>query len=506
MSFTLLSAAILGIIALFVYGQARKGYQKGLTQSLINLSVIIACFFFAAWLASAIAKLFTPGIVKFVSELKFYEEFQLYIGDVSMVMGFVVQIVLALLLYIPVFFVLRGIFSLCIKIVIKKFISKANRNREQHLSENETFYVRNDKKIGALLGIVSGFVISVVVFMPFVGLLRSGNEIVDLSKEFIRLSKTKAPAELDLVDQYANDFSVALLDACGGNTIYNIVTGVSVDGTHTCINKEIKIVKNFDVDKLYSLTVAFKTPLNITDEAVALVEETLEELNQTVFLKYYAVQLIHNVADYWLEDKWYAGMKRPTFNDCEPLNEMMDEVLDILLRSTPEIYDENIISILTLINIFQENGELFNYRNLNAFMSELEDSDFIQELEYIFEDDSLMSIVEPLVDKIIGQKIADELYNDNKHSETIRTQLCNELADAFNKTQGLTYNSRLVAISSYTSKSFEEFGIYIPATINNRLMANLLDEISSSGGSVSGSRIEQFFANYLQGGDLWKLQ
>ena len=421
-------------------------------------------------------------------------------------MGFVIQIVLALILYIPAFFALRGIFSLVIKIVIKKCIPKFNRNREQYLSENETFYVRNDKKIGALLGIVSGFVLSVVVFMPFVGLLRSGNEVVDLSKEFISLSKTKAPKELDLVDQYANDFSVALLDSCGGNAIYNIVTSISVDGTHTGINKEIELIKSVDAQNLYSLMGMFKSPLDISDEDVALVEETLEELNRSVFLKYYAVQLIHNVADYWLEDKWYAGMKRPTFDDCEPLNKIMDEVLEILIGSTPETYDENIISLLTLINVFQEHKELFSYKDLNTFMSEFEDRDFIQELEDVFEDSSLMSIIDPIIDNMIGQKIANALYNESEYSETVRVKLCNELADAFNKTKGLTQNSRLVAISSYTSKSFNDFGIYIPATINNRLMANLLDEISSSGGSVSGSRIEQFFANYLQGGDLWKLQ
>ena len=140
MSFTLLSVAILGVISLFIYGQARKGYRKGAAQALINLSVIIACFFFAAWLASAIAKSLTPEVVSFIRDMKVYEEFQKNAGDVSMVMGFVVQIALALLLYIPVFFALRGTFLLCIKIVVRKYITKSNHNREQHFSENETHF------------------------------------------------------------------------------------------------------------------------------------------------------------------------------------------------------------------------------------------------------------------------------------------------------------------------------------------------------------------------------
>jgi hypothetical protein len=61
-------------------------------------------------------------------------------------------------------------------------------------------------------------------------------------------------------------------------------------------------------------------------------------------------------------------------------------------------------------------------------------------------------------------------------------------------------------MSSYTSKSFEEFGIYIPPTVNSRLMEHLLDKLSGLNESVSGSTIERFFAEYLQGGDSWNLQ
>lgn len=497
MSFTLLSVSILVIMSLLIYGQMAKGHRQGLTKSAVNLSVMIVCAFFAALVSSWLAELFLTPYTNYITETILYDEIMKFIGDLSVVDDFVIKIVLSLLIYVPAFFVLRWLVSMCIKMILKKLIKIENNksNENNYHSENETFFVRNEKKLGALIGAVSGFVLTVAIFMPVVGLLRTVNDAMTLTKNITNIEKIEESEEFALLDTCANDFSVQLLYACGGSTIYDVATMVKIDGELTYVNKEMKIMRSIDFSGTKGV---FKGSYEVEPEKLLEVYSMLDSIDKSPFLRYFSVQIIKNTSTRWLEHKSYAGLQRPPVGDFKEMKDIVDGVLTDLAETTPQTYKEDIMTALVVIDMIQKEADTLTIRDCDTFMSKLEETRILQKMDSELSKNTRMSSVGEEVVDILMTRLTEEILNFEEHDNESRKRLFDDLAEAVNKTQGLTKGTRVLAISSYTASSFRTFGVNIPNAVNTKISNRLSDRLSDVDVYITDKEIvDMVFSEYM---------
>ncbi len=496
MSFSLLSIAIIAVTAAVIYREVRKGYRHGLSRSLISLSILIFCAVFASlvsvWITKPIGALVieilrSTGVLNLLSGT-----LALFVGIVKML----VNIIISLLLFLPTFYILRALVTYLVKIIIAAVTAKSNKGRSKgsavYLSEDAPFYVVNDKKLGALVGALSGFIIAVVVFMPLMGLLKSADDIADTLKEMTDIPAVENSKGLDILDRYANDASGTVLYTCGGGVIYDITTRTNAYGYTSCLNDEIKAIRETN---LTETAVELYESGAITLENSEIIEKFLDKVDRSLFLKLVMADVLKNVSSRWLEYQPYMGIARPSFSSYSEIDNFFNSVLYVCTSTSIETYDADIRTIVALIRIFEE-YPILNTRDYKSFMTDFVEENALQSIEAELRKNPHMNSVHVAIDDLIMNIIASE-FELEKYSLSQKTNLYNGIASVLNDARGLSGYVKSTAIANGISEKFESCGVYVPSNLENRI-ANLLSYKLSDSSELTGTAVESIFEEYMK--------
>lgn len=498
MSFSLLTLVIFGITAAIIYKETRKGYKHGLSRSLINLATLIFCAVFSSivsmWIAMGLGTFVMQmfqnmGMFRYLSE-----ETSIFIG----VFELLIKMILSVLLFLIVFYLLKGIVLRLVMLVVRIATGKFGRKKKlvksqpKYTSEEEAFYVKHDKKLGAVVGAVSGFVLAVIVFMPLTGILKSADEIADLVQTMTQSSEMEESKELQLLDKYANDASGNVLYSCGGKAIYNLTARTRMYGYSTSLNKELETFKSID---LVGLQKELQGAQGITKENSHLVETLLDDTRDSLALKIVMSQVLKHAAENWLERLPYLGIERPNIGSYYELDEFFDSLLFVCSTTTVETYDADIRTTLGLIAIFEENSVFFGERNYEGFMKAFVEGDTLKRIEDELYKNPHMNTVNLAIDDLIMNVLATELLDDSRYTFEQKAIFYKELAAIMSDSQGLDGSVQLVAIANGISDSFDSLGMYLPDSLETR-MANIFTANLPSNEQISEEHIEDLFAKY----------
>ncbi len=495
MTFTLLSVVILGITAAIVYVQAKAGYKKGLAVSLVNLAVTFASTILAVLASLLIASPCGDLVLFLLGRVKIYQTLMSKVGLLEPLCGVLVKVLLALLLYIPVFFLLRWLIKVIVGIVMRASRKKSPKHVLDYSPENEDYYVKYNKRMGALVGVVSGFLIAIVVFMPITGLLNTADDVVDIVETSLTNVKFKNAKSLELLDKYSDDFAGTVLNACGGRALYDMTTTISVGGQTTCINREVEIVGSIDIMGLRTSLVSAGA---ITPDNIVKAEGLLMTISDSVALKLLSAEFLNNAATKWLEGEKYMGIKKPSLGGHAALDGFMDSVLYVCSTSTFDTIDADITTIVTLIRTFQEYSALSLNGDYATFMKEFVAMNGIQRIEDELYKNPHMSTVHVAIENLIMNVVAQELENAPIYTDAIKSKLYKELASALQDAQGLSGSVKLLAISNGVAEHFGDTGMYIPENLNEK-MADILDKnVAAMDGTITEEDVKSFFDQYIQ--------
>ena len=114
MSFTLFSVAIIAVLITVICLQMHKGYKRGLSYMLINLAVIACSALGGVAVSGMIADSFEPLLNDYIKTSDFYVELVQTMPNLSLVVVSAALMVVSLLLYVPVFFIIRILLSLLV--------------------------------------------------------------------------------------------------------------------------------------------------------------------------------------------------------------------------------------------------------------------------------------------------------------------------------------------------------------------------------------------------------
>ena len=492
MTFTILSLAILAILAAILYGEIRRGYKRGLTQSALRLANLLVSAFLAAVFSVLLGTMIGNILVEIMGETIFWAEISSNIGVFSASLGIILNMLLSLVLYLPFFFGLRAAVDLALKLILRVLLkkrSKSERRAPQYLSEDEQFYVKKEKRIGAALGALSGFVLTVLIFMPITGLVKSGDLIMDTFRAQTESAAAEDAKGEQLLDRYANDFSGTVLYACGGEAVYNMTTQTWYKGHGTYLNKEIRTIGEAN---LLAARDRFKGAGGIRAENVPEVEATLEEFDNSLILRFLMADVVRNASVRWSDNRSYFGLEKPSFGSHTALDDFMNSILLACTTTTIDTYDADVQTILNLITIFGEYPELSSSGDYDSFVDGFVEKGGVIRVEDELRRNPHMDTVTFSVDDLILDVIAEELKQE-RFTDEIKSRLYANIADTLRDSSGLSGSAQSVAVSNGIAEHFEEAGLRVPESLNSELSDILIKNLIASGDQVTDVDVENLF-------------
>lgn len=489
MTFTLLSLVIFGVVAIVIYKQASLGYKRGLTTSLIHLSVIVFSAVFAALISVLIATLSGGSLFSSLVRIFSFEKALSNFGSFSSVLEVIVKMIFSVVLYLPVFFLLKALVNFIAKRVICAFNRRKNDEQITYYSEDEVYHVKHEKNLGMVVGIISGFMLSVIVFMPLTGLLKSANDIVNVVSEMTDNSKIKESKGVQLLDKYANDFSGTVLNTCGGQVIYDLASRTSVEGQSSYLNKEIRILRSIDI---MGIKDSLSEANGLTSENIGEIEEIVDKMEESLMLKLFMIDVLQNASKNWMENETYLGIPKPVLGDSPAFDSFMDAILFVCSTTTMDTCDDDISTMINIMNIFGDYDALLGNADYDSVMSEFIEKDGLNRIEDELYKNPHMSSVHMAIDNLLIELIAEEI-TEIKYSNEIRDRLYKGIAASLNDTRGLTGSVKMSALSNGISDEFDKSGLIIPDNINDKLANILYQNIASENGSVTESDVKKFF-------------
>ena len=495
MTFSLLTISILGISAAVVYREIRKGYRSGLPKSLIRLAVLVFCAFFSSVLSTFLGDIFGGMLFVALKNLavlaEICEDFSFLLGAAELL----IKMLFSLVLYLPIFFITKLILSVLIRIfcaIIKsKKGSSPNKGAPEYLSEDAPFYMVHDKKLGAVVGVLSGLLLTIVVFMPFTGILQSASDVVDTVVEVTQMPELLTLEGLRLIDRYGDDASVVVIQSCGGKTLYNLTSRASYEDKSTYLNREIAAVRSFDLR-------AFGACLNkgggIATGNTQELSTFLDRTKDSLALSIVTTDIVQGASKAWFSDVSYLGLNRPNLGENEGIDQFFNSILQVCATTDVDTYVADMHTVLGLIDILGDYEFLFQEHDYETFMTVFVEDNALQRIEDELTKNPRMSHVRLNLNDIIIGIIADEIGGD-RYTDTQKGVFYRGVSEALNDAQGLTGSAKIQSVANSIAACFAEQGVYLPENIETK-MAQILITRFSTAQEVSPDDIEQLFGEY----------
>ena len=493
MSFTLLSVIILTITALIVYIEVRRGYKQGLSKSLINVALILFSAIIGAVLSSLAAGGLTELIMFIIEMAKMEETVIKFVGGYLPVILVAVKMILSLVLYLPVFFVFKISLGLLLKLVYGMIVKKTGYKLPHYLSEDEDVYVKKEKVIGAVLGSLSGMMISIILFMPLMGTLKSVSKVTLIAKDILGKETISSISELALVDKYSNDAVGTVYDACGGGALYDLATRISYSGQVSCLNKELDAFQNINIPGLVQNLSAPEGSVN--DKLLAL-EPMLDSIHDSVVLRMFTVEIIKSASSAWLEYDDYLGLPRPDLGAQKAMDQFLNSILLVCSTTDFDHYDQDIRTLLNVAKIVGENSDAFNAGDYDSFIEAFIETKSLDRIEEELEKNPRTLTTGFALNDMIMSTIVSELNVVDKYSSTVKDQLYRSLADSLTDTMSLSGSSKTVTLTNQLIANFKDCGIEVPDEIGTRLALALSEGVATKDNKITEKEVKEYFDSF----------
>ncbi|MBR5140476.1 MAG: hypothetical protein IKV16_05410 [Clostridia bacterium] len=489
---TSLSIIIFSLVALTVAIHVCKGYKRGLTASLRSLCLILISAIFGALLAMLIAYLTAPLLMSMLSDMDFYEEITESAEGLENAILIVVRMLLTLVIYLPCFFLLRLIIFIPTKIITACLCAKSDGNVDFN-GENEELYVRKHKAIAALVGALSGFIISVICQAPLAGAAMT----VTRSVAFIEnaAGEDLVDGELEKAfDYFGSDFSVSFIYACGGKTVFDFATSTFSEGEMVCLGDELDVICSLDVNELTEL-LEFNAS---ADENAARVKALVDKVGQSKILSVAFVDTVKGLSTAWLKNEAYMDISRPSVGSESAINDVIDQLLIVCQTTDSAHIGADVTTLVNISSIIADHKEIFNSGSYEDVVNTLAEQEIVEEVKAELEKNPRMANVSAVLDDVVMQIIADEIL-DVKYSEEQRDVFYDQLAEILASTGHLNGTTRVTKVTEQIEIAFADYGVHIPEQLNEQIASKLIEDIDSVGGEVTYDDIYDYFENLING-------
>lgn len=407
-----------------------------------------------------------------------------------------VSLVIAPILYLLAFLVLRWLLCL-ILLIVRACIPFLRRP--------------SLRRVSMPVGAFDGLLIVMVMLVPLCGYLAFGSHLVDTMKESGVLDS--APVQEALPEDMTAEDVVALSDSFGHHPVVTVVHGTVGNPIFTALTTgELdpteahgEVVEINLEDELCGVIVTASHVLDAaealnktdyTDADKELLFDAADSLFESDWIRMVAADALVALSESWLENQPFAGIARPSLDST--INPTVTRFLEILATETPETLEEDVHLLLDMVGDLKVHGLLRKNVDYNDMAQKMSQSglltDMVEKLEANERLGSMAEELKSLAVRLVSNMLGVEDLQNGEYSE-----MMGEVADTLTDALSLTEAERDALILDSVKGHFAEQGFDVPDEVTLKMSHHMIEELGADG-VITGDELTQYLVDHAEEG------
>ncbi len=503
------------VMLVFMLISGLTGLIRGLKKTVGSIVVIVVSVVFSLILTLILCNpelgIFDSLIEKLTAPLAEGMGF----GDVnelealSVVFTYYVSMLISPFVFTLLFFVFRLIFGIIMRIVVKKIpiMSKIPKVAS---------------KLGGMgAGLVVGFLVVMVVMMPFLGTVNVVNvavtemteaisvendddgELRDVNVESLALAPSIDSAyETDEEDSEDIDLLSVLgsmtdkgagkvMRVMGGDLLYKVTSNKTYHGKKVTLETEIAGMSHL-LSSISSLGGDF-SDMGGEENAFTKIADATEESPLIALL---TAECVSSAAEKWSNGEEFMGVSS-LGGDEQLIKPLMDAVLEVFSTTDDEHLSEDLRSIGAAFAVLGKYGLLDDAGDMESMLEKLNGTPVLSEMAAALHSNPRMSEVEKEVSSLGLRAFAnvvgipqegDENYEEYK-------QMTKSIAESINNSVGMSKEEKREMVKSELVSAATDYGTDLEGEVADQITDRFIDEFGDRD-DVTDEEIEAFIESY----------
>lgn len=499
MSFTMLSAVLLLTVGVGVFLEALRGYRQGLVRTAVSLSAVIfsalAAAPLAVWLSDYPAGFVGEKLAELVPAL---ETLAGQFPSLEVLIQAGVDTMISPFLFLILFYVLRGITGLLVKLLFRKWLRLRPDDPADPMYESEDapWYRRHGRLVGGCVGGLCGFIVSLIVLSPVVGFLSFSHTLLTATEPFkIKWSSYGLDQQqVEVIKDTVNDPVSNVLEAVGGGVIFDSYACTRLNGHRVYLRHETEACSRMVADMVSSMKL-LKNMEGITPEEREILAGLGNRINESEAAKMLAADTLNTVAGAWLDGRTFMKLACPSFGS--QIDSLMRGALQVCAESTANCVGRDISTLLNIYLIAADSG-LLSDMDYDELATSLDEEGVINNIYNELMNNPCMAHLAGELTNVALRMMASALEFSDFNPAQMES-LMNDLSDAMNLVNGMgtTNAERVESMKEYTLYYAKMYGMEIPDSLAEMAAVAFIDKLGNTGGRVTSEDLYDLLDQYM---------
>ncbi len=360
---------------------------------------------------------------------------------------------------------------------------------------------KSPRWLAACLGLVQGFVIVAVLFIPLSGYLAMAQPTLDelTAQEVLDANEPAIATAQQAVSEVNSSFAIKAYRTLGGKFLTDSVMSMRVAGTKVILDEEIGAV----ITLVQHVTELSKTEFeDYSEEQSEIIRAIGDSFGQSKLLSPIVGDILYAATDAWLAGDTFLGMEQPSMGDAaEMLDPLMTALLEILHDDAKEtlLLQADVKTSAELVAVLAQNGVFANLSDTEALMNTLGGEGVVSTLITTLGcNESMKRLVPEIMN--LGVRAIGQVLSIPADVEAVYGSFLSSVADTINDVRDLPEQERIETLSGELESAFDNAGIDIDTQVLDYYSTAILhDLVDDNANQVTSEDVQAFFALYAEG-------
>lgn len=405
-----------------------------------------------------------------------------------------VSLLLAPLLFVPVFALIRLIFMIVIW-VLEKCIPSMNEKVKLPIS--------------LPLGALNGLLIAVVTLIPLCGFLSLGGSMISTFVEadmcdtaFVRenvldtLDMTEDEVA-DLAKDLKSNAAVVVVHKTVGKPVFKALTSAELDTSDTH-GKTVRMDMETELCSLVktagyamdAMDTLKKDDFTAADKEVLFA--TADSFFESEWVRMLAADTLSTMAEKWLDGEDFAGMSRPKLDAA--LSPTFDCVLSVLASENADTLEEDIHDILDVLGDFMANDLLGEDADYMQLVQKLGASGLLTDMMAKLQANERLAVlateIKALSMRLVTNMLGAQQLKDGQYAEMMGN-VAGTLTDALE----MSKEDRDAMVVESVQEQFAAEGYDVPPEVVVEITDQVVAELGADG-EITEEELTDYFLNH----------
>lgn len=345
-----------------------------------------------------------------------------------------------------------------------------------------------DRLDGSGVGLICGFIVTVIVLMPIVGTIDMVASL-DSAGQSAESAETAENDDIkDLIHKANESKVIDVFMNMGCRPVYNAFASAKFDGEKIYLKDDLSAVLDM-VDNIDAMSGELS---GYGDAQIGALRNIVADLESSSLLENTVSGVFSTAAQKWLSGESFIGIEK--FSAGEMLDPIVETMLEVIATSDKDTIGKDLETMTDVFAIMVKYDMFSHGDDYEAMLTQLSKEGVISELIIVVNNNPRMS---PLADEITTLSIralastigipedAEERYN----------LLLSEVAEVVESTYGMSGDEREQNLSSDLKKAFDEYGVEVGGEALDNITASVITDLGHLS-TVEISDVEEFFMIY----------